>query len=98
MLPFDPDEVRIEPSKHSRNLKMRKWGWDVTDLRDLLRSPVRVVPRGRQKLEVWVQEGGSKKLVLSFYREVGLAFVITGTEGRSDREVSIVRQRRAAGS
>ena len=42
MLPFDPDEVRIEPSKHSRNLRMRKWDWDVHDLRDALRSPVRV--------------------------------------------------------
>jgi hypothetical protein len=80
VLRFYPDEVRIEPSKHFRNLKMRKWGWDVTDLRDLLRSPVRVVPRGRQKLEVWVQKGSSKKLVLSFNREVGLVFVITGTE------------------
>jgi hypothetical protein len=80
VLRFDPDEVRIEPSKHSRNLKMRKWGWDVTDLRDSLRSPVRVVPRRRQNLEVWVQKGSSKKLVLSFNREVGLVFVITGTE------------------
>jgi len=81
VLPFDPDEVRIEPSKHFRNLKMRKWDWDITDLRDSLRSPVRVVPRGRLKLEVWVRKGGSKKLVLSFYREEKLVLVITGTEG-----------------
>ena len=81
MLPFDPDEVRIEPSKHFRNLRMRKWDWDVNDLRDALRNPVRVIPRGRTKLEVWVRKGGSKKLVLSFDRASGYVFVITGIEG-----------------
>lgn len=81
MLPFDPDEVRIEPSKHFRNLKMRKWGWDVNDPRDSLRGAVRVVPRGRRKLEVWVRKDGSKKLVLGYYREERLVLVITGTEG-----------------
>lgn len=81
MLPFDPDEVRIEPSKHFRNVKMRKWDWDVNDLRDALRKPVRVVPHGRAKLEVWVRKGGSKRLVLSFDRADGIVFVITGTEG-----------------
>jgi hypothetical protein len=81
VLPFDPDEVRIEPSKHFRNLKMRKWDWDVNDLRDALRTPIRVVPRGKGKLEVWVRKGGSKKLVLSYFRPEGLVVVITGTEG-----------------
>jgi hypothetical protein len=81
VLPFDPDEVRIEPSKHFRNLMMRKWDWDQNDLRDSLRRPVRVVPRGRRKLEVWVRKGGSKKLILSYSREDKLVLVITGTEG-----------------
>jgi hypothetical protein len=81
VLPFDPDEVRIEPSKHFRNLRMRKWNWDVNNLRDALREPARVVPRGRAKLEVWVRKGGSKKLVLSFDRRERLVFVITGVEG-----------------
>lgn len=60
---------------------MRKWDWDVNDLRDALREPIRVVPRGRTKLEVWVWKGGSKKLVLGFVRGTKLVFVITGTEG-----------------
>jgi hypothetical protein len=81
VLPFDPDEVRIEPSKHFRNLKMRKWDWDINDLRDALRTPNRIVLRGRSKLEVWVRKGGSKKLILNFDRESGLVFVITGIEG-----------------
>lgn len=81
MLPFDIDEVRIEPSKHFRNLRMRKWDWDVHDLREALRQPVRVIARGSLKMEVWVRKGGSKKLVLCYYREARLVLVITGTEG-----------------
>jgi hypothetical protein len=81
VLPFDPDEVRIEPSKHFRNLRMRTWNWDVNDLRDALRSPAKVAPRGHRKVEVWVRKGGSKKLVLSYFREEALVLVITGTEG-----------------
>jgi hypothetical protein len=81
VLPFDVEEVHIEPSKHFRNLRMRKWDWDVHDLRDALREPVRVATRGPRKLEVWVSKGGSKKLVLCYYREEQLVLVITGTEG-----------------
>ena len=81
MLPFDPDEVRIEPSKYFRNLRMRKWDWDVLHLREALRQPVRVVARGSLKMEVWVRKGGSKKLILSYCREERLVLVITGTEG-----------------
>jgi hypothetical protein len=81
VLPFDLDEVHIEPSKHFRNLKMRKWGWDMNDLREALRKPMRVVPRGKTKLDVWIQKGGPKKLVLAYSREDQLVLVITGTEG-----------------
>jgi hypothetical protein len=81
VLPFDPDDVHIEPSKHFRNLRMRKWDRDINDLRDAMRDPVRVVPRGRTKVEVWVRKGGSKKLVLSYMRGSKFVFVITGIEG-----------------
>lgn len=81
MLPFDPDEVRIEPSKHFRNLRMRKWDWDVHDLRDSLRNPVQVERQGRTKWAVWVRKGGSKKLVLAYYSDEKVVLVVTGTEG-----------------
>jgi hypothetical protein len=81
VLPFDPEEVRIEPSKHFRNLRMRKWDWDIHDLRDALRSPVRVERQGRMKWAVWVRRGGSKKLVLAYDPVEKLVLVITGTEG-----------------
>ena len=82
MLPFDLDEVRVEPSKHFRNTKMRKWDWDVHDLRDAIRGADRVVRRGKVKLDVWTRKGGSKKLVLAHYPHEHLVLVITGTEGR----------------
>ena len=81
MLPFGPDEVRIEPSKHFRNLRMRKWDWDVHDLREALRDPVRVERQGRTKWAVWVRRGGSKKLVIAYDSGEKLVLVITGTEG-----------------
>ena len=81
MLPFDPDQVAIEPSKHFRNTKMRNWNWDVHDIRDAIREAKQVVRRGRTKLEVWTTKGGSKKLVLAYYPREGLVLVITGTEG-----------------
>ena len=81
MLPFDPDQVQFSPSKHSRNTKMRRWNWDLSDVRDALRDPKKVTRVGRTKLEIWVQREGSKKLVVAYYPEEALVFIITGTEG-----------------
>jgi hypothetical protein len=81
VLPFDLDEIQVEPSKHFRNTKMRKWDWDIHDLRDAIRQAGRVVPRGRHKLELWTQKGGSKKLVVAYYAEERCLLVSTGTEG-----------------
>lgn len=81
MLPFDPDEVSIEPSKHFRNTKMRKWDWDLHDLKDALHEAIRVVRRGKGKFEVWTRRDGSRKLVLAYYPEDCIVFIITGTEG-----------------
>jgi len=82
VLPFDADDVTIELSKHFRNSKMRKWDWDLHDLREALRDSDRVVPRGRGKFEIWTSKGGSKKLVLAYDSFDRTVFVITGTEGR----------------
>ncbi len=81
MLPFDPDAVLFEPSKHFRNTKVRRWDWDVHDLRDALRGAYRVVKHGRTKLEVWTRKDGSKKIVLAYDPQEATVLVITGTEG-----------------
>jgi hypothetical protein len=81
LLPFDLDSIELRPSKHFRNTKMRKWDWDVHDLRECLRSPIRVVRRGSSKVEVWVRKDGSKKLVLAYSLGENVVLIITGTEG-----------------
>lgn len=83
MLPFDADLVVIEPSKHFRNTKMRKWDWDMHDLRDAIREYTRLVRHGKTKLELWTNKGGSRKLVMAYYANEETVLVITGTEGRS---------------
>lgn len=83
MLPFDPKDCPVEPSKHFRNTRMRKWDWDISDLRDALERAHRIVRRGRNKLEVWTRKDGSKKLIIAYYPEEPMVLVITGTEGRS---------------
>jgi hypothetical protein len=82
VLPFDLERVSIEPSKHFRNVKMRKWDWDLHDVRDALETAYRVVPRGKTKLEVWSRKGGTKKLHVVYYAEEEIVFVINGTEGK----------------
>lgn len=81
MLPFNLDEFRVEPSKHFRNTKMRKWDWDIHDLQEAIGQTKHVVRRGKNKLELWIQKGGSKKLVVAYYTEERGLLVITGTEG-----------------
>lgn len=81
MLPFDLDSFEIRPSKHFRNTKMRKWDWDVHDVREALAKPTKVVKRSSAKFEVWVRKSGSKKLILACYSEERVVLIVTGTEG-----------------
>ena len=60
---------------------MRKWDWDIHDVRDALDEATRVVSRRKGKLDVWTRKGGSKKLVLAYYPEERIVLIITGTEG-----------------
>jgi len=79
--PFDPATCKLRIAKHFRNTKMRKWNWDDHDLREALQVPHRIERRGKEKFEVWIRKGGSKKLVLVYDRGIDMVFVITGTEG-----------------
>lgn len=82
MLPFDVEEVEVFPSKHFRNVKMRKWDWDVHELQEALRSTYRVDREGREKLRIWTRKGGSKCLHVVYNSEDAIVFVINGTEGK----------------
>ena len=81
MLPFDIDRIHVYVSKHFRNIWMRKWDWDQTDLREALRDTLRVLPVGKGKWENFVQKKGDKKLVIAYDAEYDEVFVITGSKG-----------------
>ena len=80
-LPFDPDAVHIEASKHFRKTWMRRWGWDYADVRDALRDCHRVSRTGRMKWEAFVRKKGNKKLVFAYDEENQEVYVITGAQG-----------------
>jgi hypothetical protein len=73
----------LRPSKHVRNTWMRKWEWDMHDLRMALREACRIDKVGRSKYEVYTRFGArtgkSRKLVVIDYPEE--VFIITGAEG-----------------
>jgi len=62
---------------------MRKWDWDVHDLRRALKEAHRIDKIGRRKYELYTrygaQRGKSRKLIVIDYPEE--IFVITGAEG-----------------
>jgi hypothetical protein len=73
----------LRPSKHLRNTWMRKWDWDVHDLRRALKEAHKIERVGRRKYELHTgyraERGRSRKLVLVDYPEE--IFIITGAEG-----------------
>ncbi|MDP2717668.1 MAG: hypothetical protein Q8P02_02910 [Candidatus Micrarchaeota archaeon] len=73
-------ELRV--SKHFRNTWMRKWGWDMNDLRDAIKHAYRTDAVGKNKHEVYTRHkcgGKSRKLVV--VPDGNDLFVITGAQG-----------------
>ena len=77
----------LRPSKHFRNRWMRRWDWDMHELRTGLKESHKTVKVGPRKFEVYTRHGarrgGSRKLILVDYPEE--IFVISGAEG-SDQQ------------
>ena len=69
-----------QPSKHFRNTWLRKWDWDVNDLRSaLIRARIEKV--GKSKYEAYVKDKkGSRKIIFVYTGDE--IFVITGAEGK----------------
>lgn len=62
---------------------MRKWDWDMHDLRNGLKEAHKIVQVGRHKYELYTkygaERGRSRKLIVVDYPEE--IFIITGAEG-----------------
>lgn len=72
----------IRPSKHFRNTWLRKWDWDITDLRNALDESYKKVKIGKKKYEAYTKyrsKHRTKKIIYVEYEDE--IFIITGTEG-----------------
>ncbi|MCX6819331.1 MAG: hypothetical protein NT129_05045 [Candidatus Aenigmarchaeota archaeon] len=70
----------IKPSKHFRNTWLRKWDWDINQLRSALIS-AKIDHFGKNKYEAYIKgKKGSKKII--FVYTGNEIFIITGAEGK----------------
>jgi len=70
----------IKPSKHFRNTWLRRWNWDINQLRSVLIS-AKVVQIGKNKYEAYAKDKkGGKKIIFVYTGDE--IFIITGAEGR----------------
>ena len=72
----------IRPSKHFRNTWLRKWDWDINDLRVALQESYKKVKVGKKKYEAYTRyrsKHKSKKII--YVEDEDEIFIITGTEG-----------------
>ena len=79
---YNIDECTIEVSKHFRNKYMRKWNWDMFDLREAIKRAYKIDKVGKKKYEVYTKYNGQKKIIFVDYREYNLIFIISGAEGK----------------
>ena len=82
MINFDKFEFKI--SKHFRNNWMRKWDWDLYDLKQSLKESYAIEKVGNYKYEAYTKyktKGKSRKLVFVIYKLDQTLYIITGTEG-----------------
>lgn len=70
----------IKPSKHFRNTWLRKWDWDINQLRSALMS-AKIEQVGKNKYEAYVKDkkGGRKIIFVYTGDEIS---IITGAEGK----------------
>jgi len=70
----------IKPSKHFRNTWLRKWDWNINQLRSALMG-ARVEQVGKNKYEAYIKDKkGSRKIIFVYTGEE--IFIITGAEGK----------------
>ena len=79
---YDIDRCIIDVSKHFRNKYMRKWNWDMFDLREAIKKAYKIDKLGRKKYEVYTKQKGQKKIIFVCYKEHDSIFIISGAEGK----------------
>ena len=76
-------DFKIRPSKHFILTWMRKWDYDVNQLKSALENAYKEIKVGKNKYEVYLRsKGKSRKLILIKDDEYKDIFIITGAEGK----------------
>lgn len=77
------DAYEIKPSKHFVMEYMRKWGFDIEDVRDALKKAHRTDKVGKIKYEAYIRyKEGGRKIIFVIYDDEKRIFIITGAEGK----------------
>ena len=69
----------ILPSKHFRNTWLRKWNWNMNDLRSALMNAEKIDKVGKLKYEAYIKDKRGSKKIIFFYDEEKI-LIITGSE------------------
>lgn len=76
-------DYKIRPSKHFILTWMRKWDFDVNQLKNALENTYKEIKVGKNKHEVYLRaRGKSRKIILIKDDEYKEIFIITGAEGK----------------
>jgi len=78
---MDVSSYKIRPSKHFVLGWMRKWGYDIEMLRNILESS-EIQKVGKHKYEAYFKQKGGRKIIFVIDEEYKEIFIITGAEGR----------------
>ena len=80
---MDTQAYSLRPSKHFVLTWMRKWDYDVLQLRNALENAQNVVKVGKNKYEAYIKtKKGGRKLIFVMDDEYKEIFIITGAEGK----------------
>lgn len=79
---LDFDKLEIKPTKHFALGWMRKWGFDITDIRNVLKE-AKIEKIGKIKYEAYFShKNKGKKLIFIINEEEKKLLIITGAEGK----------------
>ena len=80
---IDYDDYEIKPSKHFVMDYMRKWGFDIEDIRETLKKAYKLDKVGKIKYEAYSRiRSNSKKIIFVVYEDEKQIFIISGAEGK----------------
>ena len=81
----DYAKYEIKPSKHFVMDYMRKWNFDIEDVRTALKNAYKTDKVGKIKYEVYTRyraSGRSRNIIFVVYEEEKEIFIISGSEGK----------------